>query len=241
MPKNIIANGSGRGLLLKNGIYQGSSLAKRLNVVGTIMCILDTSINMTSTRSNTVSRFFNYVVPYYVMAFYYVFPSVALLLAFFKSTCTEKCSAEESGQENMRDISTNKLITEFNSVDGFSDFLSTYPRAEEEMVKRINQMQHNRYIEHIDIFINVAYFTLRALQGGLLIMKAHELTSGEIHDTVKDWSDLISNIITVAYLFTMLIHNNCNKHQFGFFSRAPKADCREVKGEDEDRQFLLNP
>lgn len=191
--------------------YQGSSLAKRLNIVGTVTCILDTAINLSTRRSETVSKFINDVIPYYVSASYYILPTAGLSVLFFKNLfakgCRQSVCVNEEAEEKAR-----SLLEELNEVDGFKVFIEDNPAAQEALMTKVKAMQANGYMDKVDIFINILYFALRAFQGIAIIIKANELTSGSTNQEISEWTDFISNVINAAYLLTMLIHNNCHKH-----------------------------
>lgn len=191
--------------------YQGSSLAKRLNIVGTVTCILDTAINLTSRRSETVSHFLSDTLPYYVSATYYLLPSVTLFGYFIKNVVTEGCNKSACVGHDSED-KARALVEELNDVDGFKAFIADNPGAQEALMSKVKSMQDNGYMDKIDVFINILYFTLRALQGIVIIIKANQWASGDTHQAITDWTDFISNVINAAYLLTMLIHNNCHKH-----------------------------
>jgi hypothetical protein len=110
-------------------------------------------------------------------------------------------------------IKAHELIDTFSDIEGFERFLNENPQARDEMLNKINHMQSNGYIDKIDIFINVIYFSLRALHGVVLIVKANDLAAKETNEAVTDWSDFISNVINVAYMMTMLVYNNWQKHK----------------------------
>jgi|GEM_PF-6041049 hypothetical protein len=193
-------------------LWKGSSLAKRLNVVGTITCVLDTAIHLASSRSSAVANFFSNTVPFYVSATYYILPSASLLGVYLKNLYSNGCSGDKRVDDEA-DKKAQQLVDEFYDVDGFSDYINTHPTARESLLNKIKFMQQNGYIDKIDLFINILYFSLRAMQGGLLILKAYDLASKETNDSITDWTDFASNIINAAYLMTMLIHNTCHKHK----------------------------
>lgn len=193
----------GRG---RYSLWKGASVAKRLNLVGTVTCILDTSINLASSRSKAISGFFDETVPYYVSAIYYILPTAALLL-YYLVTCPG-CSDINAGNHRDEDKTNNDLIDAMSDVEGFADYLKDHPKARDEMRDKISKMQGNGDLNKIDIFINVIYFTLRALHGVILVIKANDLASKQTNDSITDWSDFASNVINVAYMMIMLIYNN---------------------------------
>lgn len=208
-------------------LWKGKSLAKRLNILGTITCILDTTINLASSRSHSINHFFESTVPYYVSATYYLLPSTSLLLYYVKNCCINGCRQYDDEHVDDREIKANKLIDTLSEVDGFSEYLMQYPKVKDEMLEKIKSMQNVGYLDRIDTFINIVYFTLRALHGAVLIFKAYDITTKQTNDAVNDWSDFISNVINTAYLMTMLIHNNFQKQNI---SKNPHCKfAREIK------------
>ncbi len=214
--------------------WKGTSLSKQLNVVGTITCILDTAINLTASRSKKMASFFSDTVPIYISATYYILPSASLLGIYLKNLFFDKCMGQPQPEEDANE-KAERLIAELNDVDGFAQFLEDHPTARESLLNKINDMQKNGYIDKINFFINILYFTLRAMQGGLLIFKEYGLSDKKTNESITDWADFASSVVNVTYLMTMLIHNHChhrlseNKHIL--FSTKPSQPSLTVNAE----------
>lgn len=210
-------------------LWKGKSIAKRLGLIGTITCIFDTIINLASSRSKVVNDFFDSTVPYYVSAIYYILPSASLLLYYFKTCCSYHCSDEQIDIQQDADPRVNELLNAFSEVDSFKEYINKYPNAIEEMQNKIKTLQDTNCIDKMDILINIAYFTLRALHGLVIIIKANDLASKETNDEITDWTDFIANVINLAYMMTMLVHNNFIKNKtisnpYQFFTTSIQQD-----------------
>ncbi|MEO8402012.1 MAG: hypothetical protein ABI597_09510 [Gammaproteobacteria bacterium] len=162
-------------------------------------------------------NFISNVVPYYVSAFYYIFPCITPFLPNLKNKFFS-CAQTKKNPPHHHDEDEH-LLDSIRQVDEFNQILLAKPHLIPEILTEIHRHTQEAHSDNLDLFINIIYLLSRAVNGCIITIKAYNVTSSDTNDQLDNWSGFAASVINVVYLSAILFqkyyHNRKSKKSTG--------------------------
>lgn len=185
-----------------------STLAKYAGNTATLLSVFDLVIDSVNGQVESFDKFTNQIIPFYANGLCYLLPSMIPLIPYIRNRWRN--------QSEIHDPDAIELLTILRSHDAvFNKFINENAAEKEFLLEKFTSYLKYEKNQPLNVIINIIWLTLRAAHGLLWFSEGMNLASKETNNKLNDWTNFLSQISNIIYLFCIIMLNGSfQKYQF---------------------------